>query len=55
MEQTSQYTHRVRPDGTVGSICTKCFATVANEKHEENLVTAEDSHDCLFPKLGETF
>ena len=54
MNQLSDFIHRTRPDGTFDSICLKCYATVANERHEENLVSSETAHDCMYPKIGES-
>jgi|HubBroStandDraft_1064217.scaffolds.fasta_scaffold2404279_1 hypothetical protein len=40
------FPHRHNPDGTIDSICTRCFATVATEARESDLKKAEDAHVC---------
>jgi hypothetical protein len=55
MESVSDFMHKPSAGGTFDSICRKCYATVANEKHEENLVSSESGHDCMYPRVGEKF
>lgn len=40
------FPHRRNLDGTIDSICTMCFATVATKGHESDLKAAEDAHLC---------
>lgn len=37
---------RVNRDGTIDSICVRCFTTIACCRHEEDLRAAELTHDC---------
>ena len=41
-----QFVHRHNGDGSWDSICSKCFRTVANENHEEELFSDEQKHEC---------
>ena len=38
--------HRVNSDGTIDSICFRCFATIASCRREEDLRAAEPTHVC---------
>lgn len=40
------YAHRFNPNGSVDSICRRCFTTVATEFNEANLDDAEGKHIC---------
>jgi hypothetical protein len=40
------FPHRHNPDGTIGSICTRCFATIAITTQESELQNPEESHIC---------
>ena len=40
------FPHRFNSDGTIDSICSRCFATVATEGKESDLKEAEDAHVC---------
>ena len=46
IEPSTTFPHRLNPDGTWDSICTKCYLTIATEKSEEALAAAEQRHDC---------
>jgi hypothetical protein len=41
-----KFPHRHNPDGTIDSICAKCFVTVATSRKESELEEAEKTHDC---------
>ena len=47
------FPHRRNPDGTLDSICTQCFQTVATEATEDELKAAEGVHRCEQPRFGE--
>jgi hypothetical protein len=38
--------HRLNKDGTIDSICSRCFRTIASCRHEEDLKAAEIAHVC---------
>lgn len=40
------FVHRHNDDGTVDSICRRCFMTVATEVSESELIRDEHDHDC---------
>ena len=40
------YSRRENPDGTMDSICRKCFVTVVTAWRETDLNRAEHSHTC---------
>jgi hypothetical protein len=40
------FAHRHNPDGSLDSICTKCYQTVETAIEEEDLAGVERSHDC---------
>ena len=40
------FAHRFSPEGTVDSICPRCFVTVASVKNEADLVLNEARHVC---------
>jgi hypothetical protein len=40
------FAHRLNRDSSVDSICTRCYKTVANEKNESILLSAESAHRC---------
>jgi hypothetical protein len=40
------FSHRHNDDGTVDSICLKCYWTIATEETEADLADAEAAHDC---------
>lgn len=40
------FVHRHNPDGTVNSICSMCFETVAREGDEAALISAQTYHAC---------
>jgi hypothetical protein len=40
------FPHRRNPDGTINSICSGCFATVATKAAESDLREVEESHVC---------
>jgi hypothetical protein len=41
-----KFAHRLIPDGTVDSICPRCFVTVASAANEADLVLKEQLHVC---------
>ena len=43
---TLQFAHRTNEDGSIDSICLKCFITVATESSESDLERAEHDHTC---------
>jgi hypothetical protein len=40
------FVHRLNDNGTVDSICLRCFATVASLPKEPNLEEKENAHAC---------
>jgi hypothetical protein len=40
------FPHRQRPDGSIDSICSECFQTIATASTEAELSAAETVHDC---------
>ena len=44
--QSLKFAHRCNPDGSVDSICYRCFATVATAKVESELHRYEQQHVC---------
>jgi hypothetical protein len=40
------FTHRKNPDGSVDSICTRCFRTIASDHSEGKLIAHEERHLC---------
>jgi len=46
MAQSVTFAHRHNEDGTVDSICRRCFLTVATGRTEEELKEAEIIHVC---------
>ena len=40
------FAHRPNNDGSVDSICLRCFRTIASNNHEMNLATVESQHEC---------
>jgi len=50
--QTSpRFPHRHNPDGSYDAICTRCFATVATARREDELAALEKAHVCDESKL----
>jgi hypothetical protein len=43
---TNSFVHRFNPNGSIGSICRQCFATVASTRRESDLLTPENLHLC---------
>jgi|GEM_PF-666649 len=41
-----KFAHRFIPDGTVDSICPRCFGTVVSAANEADLVLKEQQHVC---------
>lgn len=41
-----KFAHRFVPDGTVESICPRCFVTLASSKNEPDLAVKEQHHVC---------
>jgi hypothetical protein len=41
-----QFPHRVNIDGTIDSICQRCFATVGSAMVESDLASMEAAHIC---------
>jgi hypothetical protein len=41
-----KFAHRFNPDGTVDSICPRCFVTVDSAAKELDLVVNEEKHIC---------
>jgi hypothetical protein len=51
MQTELKYPHRLNPDGTYDSICTRCFRTIANANEEADLAAAEEAHNCSLADL----
>lgn len=47
----SVFHHRYRNDGTIESICCKCFAVVATGQHHAELEMPEGEHICTPDQL----
>ena len=43
---TVQFVHRLNEDGTIDSICSDCFVTVAIAESESALEREERQHNC---------
>jgi len=46
MAPRKKFSHRRNTDGTVDSVCHKCFATIAKERNESDLELKESAHHC---------
>ena len=46
MKDESDFIYRRHPDGTIDSICTRCYRTVGTDAHIERLKTPEQKHVC---------
>jgi hypothetical protein len=51
--ETSNFPHRHNSDGTVDSICVKCFSTIATDRDETALREFEQHHVCDPNRLSE--
>lgn len=40
------FVYRANPDGSIDSICTTCFLTVATETAKDKLASRENCHTC---------
>lgn len=53
--QKQPFIHRLNKDGSVDSICTRCFVTVGSVRGtstEPELERSEVLHDCKVPRLS---
>jgi hypothetical protein len=41
-----EFPHRTNPDGTIDSICPRCYATIGNARWETDLKRPEADHVC---------
>jgi len=41
-----KFFHRTNVDFTIGSICTRCFMTIATGNSHDDVIEAEAAHDC---------
>jgi hypothetical protein len=41
-----KFAHRPNADGTIDSICPRCFLTIATATKEADLLQSEMGHDC---------
>jgi hypothetical protein len=46
MDNKTRFSHRHNSDGTVDSICHKCYLTVAKAQDESELYREEQLHTC---------
>ena len=46
MSGTLKFGHRANDDGTIDSICSQCFTTIASSSHESDLERCERSNSC---------
>jgi hypothetical protein len=46
MTSSISFARRRNRDSTVDSICTKCYQTIASERDETKLTSAEEGHTC---------
>jgi len=46
MSSFGPFAHRTNPDGSIDSICTTCFQTIAFENSEGKLISHEERHLC---------
>ena len=42
----SGFSHRPNNDGSVDSICLRCFRTIASDKNERSIAMVEFQHEC---------
>jgi hypothetical protein len=42
----SGFAHRPNNDGSVDSICLRCFRTIVSNNHDRSLATVESQHEC---------
>lgn len=47
MQDLERFPHRRNSDGTVDSICPKCFRTVSTQSDENLLIRFEQEHVCV--------
>jgi len=41
-----EFSHRTNPDGTIDSICPRCYTTIGNAHWEADLERMEADHTC---------
>ncbi len=41
-----KFMHRTKSDGTIHSLCPRCYAAIGNARRESDLVRAEADHIC---------
>jgi hypothetical protein len=46
MTRLLNFIRRRNPDATIDSICESCYQTIATDRDEENLRSAEQRHSC---------
>ena len=46
MKTVIPFAHRTNPDGSIDSICTTCFQTIACEDIAGGLIAHEERHSC---------
>ena len=47
-EVKALFSHRLKADGTVDSICLACLCTIASQKEGADLTREEEDHVCQF-------
>lgn len=46
MARVIPFAHRTNRDGSIDSICTTCFQTIASEDVDGKLISHEERHSC---------
>ena len=46
MITAARFVHRVNPDSTIDSICSRCYETIASSNSETDLIKDEETHIC---------
>ncbi len=46
LKERMKYAHRINEDGSLDSICPRCFITIANSTWEADLERMETAHIC---------
>lgn len=46
VKSNGSFVHRLNADGTIDSICLRCFITVASADSVQRVIESEQQHDC---------
>jgi hypothetical protein len=47
-EVSKRFSHRMKADGSIDSICMACLTTISSQKVETELAREEEDHVCSF-------